>query len=202
MKKILVLTLAIALVLGNGFFMFEGVMASAATVTGEATGSSASISIPYNVDLTVDPEMSLTCDTSTDVILSGDIDGMTGGTATGNRACTAITNNEGGYTMQAKVAQLKSVEDASDVFGNVITSGGATWTSPGAGASEFGFKEHSAGSWAIADGSTAATLKTTSEESSISGDAVTVDYEAEITGPALQVSGLYQAVSTISLYMN
>jgi len=196
MKKILVLTLAIAFVLGNGFFMFEGVMASAATVTAE---SSSPISLPYNVQLTVDPEMSLNCDTSTVVSLSGDIDGMTGGTATGARACTAITNNDDGYTMTAAVTTMTNVEaSADDTFGAESSAGGDTWTSPASGASAFGFKGP-AGGW---QGVGPTTIATTSEESVLAGDSINVDYKAEVTGPAVQASGLYQATTTISLSMN
>ncbi len=202
MKKILVLTLAIAFVLGNGFFMFEGVMASAATVTstdGQENGHpSTAISIPYNVQLSVDSEMSLTCDTSTPVSMAGDLDGMTGGVATGTRSCTAVTNNEAGYTMQAAVTAMTSIEDAADFFG--AEAAGATWTAPAAGAGSFGYKGPEGG-W-VGSGGSAATIASTTEESTISGDSVKVDYEAEVTGPALFVSGLYQATTTISLFMN
>ena len=198
MKKILVLTLAIAFVLGNGFFMFEGVMASAATVTNtvETTGSGNTISLPYNVQLSVDSEMSLTCDTSTVVSMTGDLDGMTGGVATGTRPCTAVTNNEAGYTMSAAVTAMTSMEDPADAFAAEPSS--ASWSSPAAGAGRFGYKGPE-GNW---EGAGPTVIASTTEESTISGDSVTVDYKAEVTGPALFVSGTYQATTTISMYMN
>lgn len=199
MKKTLILTLAIALVLGNAFFLFEGAVALAGTVTSTATttGAGNTISLSYNDELNVDPEMSLTCETTTPVSLAPNILGITGGTATGNRACTAITNNFTGYTMQGAVTALTHTQDAGHSF-SAYAGATSSWAAVGAGNSGFGFKTTLTG-W-ISGGPT--TIASSAAHTSISGDSVTVDYEAEIGAGSMMPSGTYQATSTISLYMN
>jgi len=204
MKRTLVLTLAIALVLGNGFFMFEGAMAAATTVTStdlmENQHPGGPISESYPVELSVDSEMSLDCGvTTTATTMTGDIDGMTGGTATGTRACTAVTNNEAGYTMKAAVTTMKSVEDQADVFG--AEAAGGSWTPPLAGAGAFGYKGPEGG-WQGSGGAATIVASTTEESATTAGNDVSIDYQAEIVGPAVMVSGLYQATTTVDLYMN
>lgn len=199
MKKVLIITLAFALVLGNGFMMFEGVMASAATVTDNMTHTG-TISLPYNVELTVDPEMALTCDTST-VTMTGTINGMTGGTAgPDSRACTVKTNNALGYTMQAAVTGMKDVLTGDHTF---TSYSGATssWAAVGSGNNGFGYHSVLTG-WVGGTGTV--TIGTSAVHTNVNGtaDSVTVQYEAEVGASSVWPSGLYQATTTISLYMN
>jgi hypothetical protein len=204
MKKILAIVTVFSILAINGFMLMEGGMASAEVVTvtstDHTTGDTNQIEIDYNVELTVDPEMSLSCETST-VGMLDNINGMTGGTATGSRSCTAITNNFDGYTMQAAVTSMKHTEDTV----SFSPASGATWPVIGADASGFGF--YPSGDDAVSDaylpsGAAAASIATSATYTALTGTATTVNYQAEVGAGSIMPSGLYQATSTISMYMN
>lgn len=201
MKKILAIVTVFSILAINGFMLMEGGMASAATVTNtldvHTTGSGAAITLDYNVQLTVDAEMSLTCDTST-VSMTGSINGMTGGSATGNRDCTAITNNDVGYTMTADVTDMTDVLTGVHSF-TAQTASTTGWIAPGANADAFGLSNDDTG-W-VGSG-TQLTVATSAEHTDLDGEDATVYYKAEVGAGSIMPSGLYQATSTISLYMN
>jgi len=189
MKKILIFTLAFALVLGNGFMMFEGVVASAENVT--STGSAISLNNDVYVDITA--ELSLTCDTQTDVDL-GDINGMTGGIGTGATVCNVSTNDTDGYNLTLAADSAGLVNGAYSI---PPISDGAF--SVAASASGIGYNASSSDP---ADtfwfGLSAATdvIATTSDETAFSGDTTTINYRVEVGNAKNQEIGRYDTTVT------
>jgi len=207
MKKLLSLTLVATVVLLNGFMLFEGGFASAAnqTVTTTVTGIGGAVNLQYPVELTVDAELTLTCDTATSTMMPN-IPGMTGGTATSSRLCNVKTNNYGGYTMTAAATTSPALArvGGGDSFGDYAGTT-STWQTPGTASSSFGFEptgSDAAIGWTGFNGTNTITVASRTSPTLAAGVDTTMNYQAEVGATRNQATGLYRSWTTITAYMN
>ena len=209
MKKIVVFVLAMALVLGNGFVMFEGVMASAASTS---TGTQLQdISLTYPVEVTVGPEITLNCDTATST-MTPPISGISGGTASSSRDCNIITNNLTGYVMTIKPSTdpaLVNTVSSSITFAN-LHSNLLSWADATGANTLFGFTVSGTDSdsafsggtlWRGFSGTNAVQIASRNVATAVTGVTTTVAYAASAGPSAAQPSGLYRAWITVTAHM-
>lgn len=64
--------------------------------------------------------LSISCNSPINI---GSIFSITGGTMSGNSACTVITDNAGGYSLSAKASTTPAFQSASDSFANYTPAG-------------------------------------------------------------------------------
>ncbi len=181
MKKILGIVVGFAIVAFNGFMLLEGATSKAYDYGPYSTSSVGyPPSCEYDVTLGVDGEIALDCTTST-LYMTPNILGMTGGTATGNRACTVYTNNSTGWTLNAKAGNDTAMQ------GTGIAAGHS-------------FANISAGAWACASGACfGATTNSSYYFPLTTSDALVnegSDHNATIPGPGggTSTTMYYQAV--------
>jgi len=128
MKQIISLVAIISLLAMGSYMLFEPGMIKAAEDT-------------TDVSLTVTTEITLTCDaTST---LTGTINAISGGSATGNFSCAVKTPDSSGWNLTVKKNQTlqRSGGGVNKEFTDYTenTPLDYAWTAPGAGAETFGF---------------------------------------------------------------
>jgi hypothetical protein len=130
MKESIMLTIVISLILCGWYVFFEPALAGAASSTANTA-----------VSLTVTGEINLNC--SSTVILSPNIAGQTGGTATGTFGCLVTTNNSTGYNLKIEKNQKLQIANVADQrFDDYTTSSTySDWSfaAPGSGNETFGF---------------------------------------------------------------
>lgn len=192
MKKILIFTLAFAFVLGNGFMMFEGVMASAETATSSSGGP---VSLDNTVSVTVTSELALVCDTGTDVNL-GSINGMTGGSGTGATICNVSTVNDAGYTLKLQAGDdglydsvgLNTIDPISDgAFSVAASASGVGYNVASSSVSDTNWK----GLSTVQD-----TIASNSSATSYGGVTTTINYRVEVGAAKNQPAGTYDTLVT------
>jgi len=197
MKKIVIFVLAFALVLGNGFMMFEGVVASANETVTSTLGGPITLDNTVTVDITA--ELSLIC--STDAVVDlGDINGMTGGTGTGATTCNVSTNDTDGYNLTL-AAEDAGLTDGTNLI-PPITDGAF---SVAADASGVGYNTSSTDvgdtSWyGLSD--VTDTIYTTSDETAFAGDDYTINYRVEVGNARNQPIGTYDTLVTYTATNN
>jgi len=188
MKKILSYVLISAVVMFNGFMLFEGGFASADTVSTSTIGED--ISLQYPVEVEVTSEITLTCDLST-TTLSLPIPGMTGGTATGAKECLVRTNNSDGFSMTADATTLTNGN--GDTFANGVTDA--------ADVAEFSYN-YDGGSWTAFTPGTPQNITASATGTSFAGTTSTMNFKAFVGSAKGQPSGVYTSLVTITAQMN
>ena len=202
------------MLLGNLFLLIEGTVVSAAssTVTTTVTSSAGSVGLTYPVELAVTSELSLTCDVATTTMLSN-IAGISGGTATAARGCIVKTNNYAGWTMTTKASTTPALVNVASTTINFADDGTSTptaWGAPGTGGL-FGFSV--SGARAVSsfsngtnylgfNGVSPITIATSTVPTSVNGESVVMNYQAQVASGSSQPSGLYRNWTTITAYMN
>lgn len=215
MKEIISLTLIIGLVLMAGFVYFEPEQAEAVEdviiVTQNVTGE-ISISSP------------------SDVTMSPDIPGMTGGTGDGSATWTVVTSDTSGFNLSLKASTDPAMQSGANSFADYTAAGGTTpdydW-SIAAADSEFGFTVEPAtvadtdtkfkdnGSacntgalntadkcWLDFTTSNVQVINRTSGATSSSGEAEVVKFKAQSGTSHYQVEGSYTATITATAVTN
>ena len=190
MKKILSFVVAFSLVAFNGFMLFEGGFASAATVSTSTVGSNVSLSYPVELDVT--KEIALTCDTAT-TTLTPAIPGLTGGTATGARACVVVTDSIDGFDMTADATTLTSLT-GSHTFANDTDVSTQT-------KSTFSFN-YDSGSWTAFTPGTPISITSGSDHTTFAGTTSTLNFRAFVGNAINQPSGRYVSTVTVTAHMN
>ncbi len=105
--------------------------------TGDLTGTSYKVKAGYQAMLL----SSISITAPADSTLSPSIDGVTGGTATGELDWKVTTDNSAGYTLALKASTNPALKSGSDSFADYTPAGAIpdfTWT-VAASAAEFGF---------------------------------------------------------------
>jgi len=211
MKKIIVFVLAMALVLGNGFMMFEGVMASAASTSTGTTGIGGAVSLTYPVEVTVGPELTLNCDTSTST-MTPPLSGVSGGSASSTRDCVVITNNLTGYVLNLTPSTspaLQNTVSSTITFANLQASPIA-WAAASGANTWFGFTVSGTDSdgafsggtlWRGFSGTNLVQIASRNIATAVTGVTSTVEWGASVGPTAAQPSGLYRAWVTVTAYM-
>ncbi|HBM45704.1 MAG: hypothetical protein UT05_C0008G0041 [Parcubacteria group bacterium GW2011_GWF2_38_76] len=130
-------------------------------------------STSYTIDAGPLPmrESTLSVSVPADLILTGTITSLRGGTAEGSVSVTVITDNPGGYQLKLSGTSLSSGSNSFDSF-----SGPASW-SVADGTSAFGFSTDSS-TWNGID-STARVVVTENSNNQPSGTATIINFKAE-----------------------
>lgn len=200
MKKIIVFVLAMALVLGNGFMMFEGVVASADVTTSSVSGGP--IFLSNTVQTTITSEISLTCNTDANagVVNLGSINGMTGGTGTGSTYCNVSTNNTAGYTLKLQAGDAGLTDGVN--FIDPISDGVFTVASNASGVGYSTSSANPASSTWFGLSALQDTIINTPDETAFGGTTTTVNYRVEVGNAKNQAIGVYDTLVTYTATNN
>lgn len=188
-KKALVFSLAMSLLLVNGFIVAEPVLTNAANTTDAV-----------NVNLNVQPTISL--NSPADVNMSPDITGT--GAATGSTTWTVTTNNSAGWKLEVNASTTPAMTSGANSFANyteTVPGTPETW-SINSTDSEFGFGatgsyiETKFGAAKYMGFSTTAKEQVSHQGTTASGSDTTVIFKAEVGSSKSQPTGAYQAIVT------
>ena len=206
--------MAIIAVAGLAWFSIlesASVSAASSTVTSTTTGIGNAVEITYPVEVILTAELTLTCDTATSTMLN-DIAGITGGVASSSRSCLVKTNNTLGWTMTTHASDTPALVHTASSTINFPDADAtpASWLSPAANTSKFGF--NASGSYADAafsgnlyrgfNGTTPITVASSNTATDANGIYTAMNFKAEVGNAASQTTGLYRAWVTITAYMN
>lgn len=206
----------LAILAVSWFSVLESASVSAAssTQTTTVTGIGNAVELTYPVEVTVTAELALTCDIATSTMLTnsaGGIAGLSGGVATSSRSCLVKTNNSAGWIMTTHASDTPAlVHNVSSTvnFPDANTTP-ASWSSPAANTSKFGF--NASGTYADAAfsgnlyrgfaGQTPVTIATSNGPTDTTGAYTAMNYKSEVGSAASQMTGTYRAYVTITAYM-
>jgi hypothetical protein len=192
MKKILSLFVVMSVILFNGFMLFEGSTAGAATAT-------------YDWDVTVTAESSFTCghNTSTSKLNFSSISGLTGGTSEAVTYCLVVTNNVAGWDLYINDRGGHAgtmVSPSSSIAAYTPASPGVpeTWVLSSSSTSEYGYyasSTHPVAGYAINlyRDLTNATVAVAGNNAAttIAGERTDFGFKVQLGAAANQPSGVY-----------
>jgi hypothetical protein len=170
----------------------------------------ASTSDQVVVNLSVSAE--ITISSPSDVTLTPNIPGMTGGVATGSAAWTVTTNNSSGYKLELAASTTPAMQSGADSFSDYTeaTPGTPENWSVSAADSEFGFGisgTHAETKYSVCTngagqcfegftGTTKMQVSHSNAETSSSGTSTSVNFKAESGSAHSQPSGAYAGYIT------
>ncbi len=214
MKKAISLTISISLIVSMVFMVFESPGAKAE-------------SDEINVSVTVTAGISI--DTPADVTLLPNIAGLTGGTATGDSTWVIKTNNATGFSMAVKASTTPALATAGYNFADYTEADTGTpdftWSITNT-ASEFGYSvvagtledevqvflddgvDCGTGSANNADScwyplaTPDYTIINRSAKTAFAGESEEIRFQAQAGSQAMQDSGIYNAIITVTATMN
>jgi hypothetical protein len=190
-KKACAFALAMVLIVGAAYTTLEPTL----------TKASATASDPINVNLSVDPTLSIT--SPADVSMSPNITGT--GASTGSAVWSVTTNSVTGWKLEVAASAAPAMTSGANNFADYTEGvlGTPEIWSVAAAASEFGFTatgsfaeaKYTASKYQGFQGTTKIQVShsTTGPDA---GDATTVGFKAEVGASKSQATGNYQAIIT------